>query len=337
TSNCRMLYKRYGVPKVRMPNFFILLNHFVLFSSTKHLVCIHGEMHKMIQQNEEIWHAQFGDAIPFIKHPTIRSAEACYIATSQAIQLARRSNARLHIYHLTSGIETALFENHLPVHEKKITTEVCVQHLWFSDSDYERLGPLIKWNPSIKTPDDREALWVALLDDRIDLITSDHAPHTLAEKQRPYLQSLSGAPIIQHSLYLMMECYFQGKIPLEKIVEKMCHNPALVYGIEKRGFLREGYFADLIILNPAAPWTVAKSNLYSKCGWSPIEGQRFSSSITHTFVNGVCVYKNGKFTGLKAGMPLLRNDTCSYFFHFLISIVIRLNLHLYYSYSNRTF
>ena len=279
-----------------------------LFESTGHLVCLHAEWHEIVKKNEAIYSEMYGpDNIPFSAHPKIRNDRLCFDATKAAIKLATDHNARLHIYHLTSGMETSLFENNKSIREKRITTEVCVQHLWFCDNDYQRLGPLIKWNPSIKSEFDRQALWEALLDDRIDIITSDHAPHELHEKKRPYLQSLSGAPIIQHALHMMFEFYFSGTISLEKIVEKMCHNPALLYGIADRGFLREGYFADLTIVDPNAPWTVSGSNILSKCGWSPLDGHVFTARVTDTLVNGQWVYSNGRLTGIRAGNPLLRS------------------------------
>ena len=210
----------------------------------------------------------------------------------------------MHILHLTTAAETSLFNNTLPLSEKKITTEVSVHHLWFSDQDYERLGVLIKWNPAIKTEKDKNGLLAAVLDDHIDIITTDHAPHTLEEKQRPYMQAMSGAPMVQHSLNCMLEFYKQDKISLEKIVEKMCHNPAILYQINKRGFIREGYHADLTLVNLHHSWTVSKENLLYKCGWSPLEGTKFSTKITHTFVNGNLVYSEGEFDERSRGTDL---------------------------------
>jgi dihydroorotase len=206
---------------------------------------------------------------------------------------------------LSTEKETHLFRNDIPLSEKKITTEVSVHHLWFSDTDYHRLGTLIKWNPAIKTDKDKKGLLKALLDDRIDIITTDHAPHALEEKQKPYFESMSGAPIVQHSLNIMLEFYKQGLITLEKIVEKMCHNPAILYRIEKRGFIREGYFADFCIVDLNSTWTVGKDNLLSKCAWSPLEGTVFQTNVTHTFVNGNLVYDNGQFNDEIKGIALI--------------------------------
>ncbi len=275
-----------------------------LFSGCKSIIAIHSEKEALVEANEREYVAKYGDDIPVKFHPIIRSEQACYEATERAIQLAKKHNARLHILHLTTAAETALFDNKLPLAEKKITTEVSVHHLWFSDQDYERLGVLIKWNPAIKTEKDKNGLLDALLDDRIDLITTDHAPHTLEEKQKPYMQAMSGAPMVQHSLNCMLEFHHRGRISLEKIVEKMCHNPAILYKIKKRGFIREGYHADLTLVDLNDPWTVHKSNLLYKCAWSPLEGTEFSSKITHTFVNGNMVYAEGKFDESSRGMDL---------------------------------
>jgi dihydroorotase len=205
---------------------------------------------------------------------------------------------------LTTEAETHLFRNDIPLEEKNITTEVSVHHLWFSDKDYKDLGTLIKWNPAIKTEKDKKGLLKALLDDRIDLVTTDHAPHTLDEKQRPYFQAMSGAPIVQHSLNIMLEFFKQGLISLEKIAEKMCHNPATLYRIENRGFIREGYCADLTIVDLNSSWTVSKDTILSKCGWSPLEGTTFQTKVTHTFVNGNLVFNNGTFNETEKGKSL---------------------------------
>lgn len=266
-----------------------------LFANCKSIIAIHSEKEKIIEENENYYHKKYGTEIPVQFHPLIRSEEACFEATKQAINLANKYNARLHILHLSTEAETHLFRNDLPLKEKRITTEVSVHHLWFSDNDYLRLGALIKWNPAIKTEKDKSGLLQALLDDRIDIITTDHAPHTLEEKLQPYLRSMSGAPMVQHSLNIMLEFYKQGLISLEKIAEKMCHNPAIIYNIEKRGFIREGYFADLTIVDLTANWTVSKENLLYKCGWSPLEGTTFGTKVTHTFVNGNLIYDNGVF------------------------------------------
>ena len=275
-----------------------------LFANCKAVIAIHSEKEQIVEENENQYREKYGENVPVKFHPLIRSEKACYEATKRAIELANKHQARLHILHLTTEAETHLFRNDIPLKEKNITTEVSVHHLWFSDVDYERLGTLIKWNPAIKTEKDKKGLLKALLDDRIDLVTTDHAPHTLEEKQKPYFQSMSGAPMVQHSLNIMLEFYKQGLISLEKIAEKMCHNPAILYHIEKRGFIREGYFADLTLVDLNTSWTVSKENILYKCGWSPVEGTTFHSSITQTFVNGNLVYNNGNFNENSRGMAL---------------------------------
>jgi len=275
-----------------------------LFANCKSIIAIHSEKEQTVEENETIYKERFGENVPIEFHPLIRSEKACYEATERAIDLANKHNARLHILHLTTEAETHLFRNDVPLSEKRITTEVSVHHLWFSDKDYHRLGNLIKWNPAIKTEKDRLGLLKALLDDRIDIITTDHAPHTLDEKQRPYFQSMSGAPMVQHSLNCMLEFYKQGLISLEKIAEKMCHNPAVLYRIEKRGFIREGYFADLTLVDLSSSWTVAKENLIYKCAWSPLEGTIFQTKVIQTFVNGNLVYDNGNFDESVKGQAL---------------------------------
>ena len=275
-----------------------------LFSKCKSIIAIHSEKEQIIEENEAFYRSKYGDDVPIEFHPLIRSAEACYQSTKRAIELAKKHRARLHILHLSTEAETHLFQNNIPLTEKSITTEVSVHHLWFSDKDYQRLGTLIKWNPAIKSEKDRSALLQALLDDRIDIVTTDHAPHTLEEKLKPYFQSLSGAPMVQHSLNMMLELYKQGHISLEKIAEKMCHNVATLYHIEKRGFIREGYYADLTLVDLNSPWTVSKENILYKCGWSPLTGMQFQTQITHTIVNGNLVYHNGKFNESVKGYPL---------------------------------
>ena len=266
-----------------------------LFANCKSIIAIHSEKEQIVEENENIYREKYGENVPFEFHPLIRSEQACYEATKRAIELANKHNARLHILHLTTETETHLFRNDIPLEKKNITTEVSVHHLWFSDKDYKRLGALIKWNPAIKTEKDKKGLLKALLDDRIDIVTTDHAPHTLEEKQKPYFQSMSGAPMVQHSLNVMLEFYKQGLISLEKIAEKMCHNVATLYKMDKRGFIREGYFADLTIVDLNSVWMVNKENILYKCGWSPLEGTTFQSKVTHTFVNGNLVYNNGDF------------------------------------------
>jgi dihydroorotase len=275
-----------------------------LFANCKSIIAIHSEKEEIVEANEQAFREKYGEEISAKFHPIIRSAEGCYEATKRAIELAKKHNARLHILHLTTEAETHLFQNNIPLKQKKITTEVSVHHLWFSDKDYERLGMLIKWNPAIKTEKDKQGLLKALLDDRIDIITTDHAPHTLEEKQKPYFQSMSGAPMVQHTLNCMLEFYKQGLISLEKIVEKMCHNPAILYNMTNRGFIREGYYADLTLVDLASQWTVTKDNLLYKCGWSPLEGTTFQTAINQTFVNGNLVYDNGTFNESNFGMSI---------------------------------
>jgi dihydroorotase len=275
-----------------------------LFANCNSIIAIHSEKEEIVEANEQAFKKKYGENIPAKFHPIIRSSEGCYEATKRAIGIAKKHNARLHILHLTTEAETHLFQNDVPLKEKKITTEVSVHHLWFSDKDYDRLGMLIKWNPAIKSEKDKQGLLKALLDDRIDIITTDHAPHTLEEKEKPCFQSMSGAPMVQHSLNCMLEFYKQGLISLEKIVEKMCHNPAILYRIKNRGFIREGYFADLTLVDLNCQWTVAKENLLYKCVWSPLEGTKFQSKIEQTFVNGNLVYDNGRFNEIIKGMEI---------------------------------
>lgn len=276
-----------------------------LLAGCQSIIAIHAEKEAIIEENEIAFKAKFGDDVPVEFHPVIRSEEACYNATKDAIALAQKHGARLHILHLSTAKETALFTNKVPLAQKKITTEVSVHHLWFCDSDYTRLGKKIKWNPAIKTKADKEGLLQALIDDRIDIVTTDHAPHTWAEKDKPYFQSMSGAPIVQHSLNVMLEFFHEGKISLEKIIEKMCHNPAILYSVSDRGFLREGYYADAALFNTNEIWTVQKNNLYSKCGWSPLEGQEFKGKVETTFVNGNKVFDKGVFNDSVKGKQLV--------------------------------
>jgi len=275
-----------------------------IFSSTDLLISVHCEDEATIKANLKQYIKEFGEDIPIQYHPIIRSKEACYISSSKAIELAKKTGARLHVFHLSTGKETKLFSNKLPLKDKKITAEVCIHHLWFSDEDYEKKGSLIKWNPAIKTAKDRDELWKALLDNRIDVIATDHAPHTLEEKKNVYTKAPSGGPMVQHALVAMFEAYHKEKISVEKIVEKMCHNPAILFQIEKRGFIKKGYYADIVIVNPNNPWSVNKDNLLYKCGWSPFDGNTFRSRITHTFVNGTLVYNNFKIIDVKAAKRL---------------------------------
>jgi dihydroorotase len=276
-----------------------------IFSSTKMLIAVHCEDEETIKTNLDKYKAIYGDDIPVKYHHLIRSEEACYISSSKAIELAKKTGARLHVFHLTTAKEMDLFTNKIPLEEKQITAEVCVHHLWFSEKDYEEKGSLIKWNPAVKTESDREALWEALLDDRIDVIATDHAPHTLEEKSNNYVNTPSGGPLVQHAVVAMFEQMLKGKISVTKLVEKMSHNPAKIFKIEKRGFIKEGFYADLVIVNPHLPWNVKKENILYKCGWSPFEGVNFKSRITHTFVNGKIAYVNGKVKEIKAGQRLL--------------------------------
>ena len=278
-----------------------------IFSNTDLLISAHCEDEVTIKANLEKFIKEFGEDIPIQYHPAIRSEEACYISSSKAIELAKKTGARLHVFHISTGKETKLFSNKLPLKDKKITSEVCIHHLWFSDEDYENKGALIKWNPAVKTAKDRNQLWKALLDNRIDVIATDHAPHTLEEKKNVYTKTPSGGPMVQHALAVMLEAHHKGKISLEKIAEKMCHNPAILFQIEKRGFIRKGYFADLVIVNLNNPWSVNKSNLLYKCGWSPFDGVTFKSRITHTFVNGTLVYNNFKIMDVLAAKRLTFN------------------------------
>lgn len=276
-----------------------------IFSKVKMPICVHCEDEKTIRENTKKYKAEYSEDIPVKFHHLIRSEEACYLSSSKAVELAKKTGARLHIYHLSTVKETELFRNDIPLKDKKITAEVCVHHLWFTNEDYDTKGTLIKWNPAVKTFADKEGLWKALQDGRIDIIATDHAPHTLEEKDQPYTKCPSGAPLVQHSLVAMLEMHAKRRIRLEKIVEKMCHNPAILFEIEKRGFIREGFKADLVLVDLDSKWTVSKENILYKCGWSPLEGTEFSSKVTHTFVNGHLAYENGKVSEEKHGERLL--------------------------------
>ena len=278
-----------------------------IFKSTDLLISVHCEDEDTIKQNTARYLERYGEDIPIKCHPEIRSEEACYISSSKAIALAKKTGARLHVFHLSTAKETKLFSNNKPLKDKKITAEVCIHHLWFSDEDYDKKGTFIKWNPAVKSAKDRDGLWKALLEDKIDVIASDHAPHTLEEKSNKYTKAPSGGPLVQHALVAMMEAHHNGRISVEKMVEKMCHNPAILFQIEKRGYIREGYFADLVLVNPNNPWTVTKDNSLYKCGWSPFEGSTFKSRVTHTILNGTVVYENANFTNHNAAMRLTFN------------------------------
>ncbi len=276
-----------------------------IFSEVDQQIIVHCEDEATIKANLEKAKEEFGSDIPMRMHGQIRSEEACYLSSHFAVELAKKHNTKLHVYHLSTAKETALFSNKLPLEKKRITAEACVHHLWFSDEDYEKKGSLIKWNPSIKTAADRDGLWAALLDDRIDVIATDHAPHTLAEKNHPYLTAPSGGPLVQHALVAMFELMHREKIGVEKLVQKMCHNPAILFGIKERGFIREGYYADLVLIDAHRPWQVNQENILYHCGWSPFMDQHFKSRVTHTFVNGHLVYKNGDFDESEKGQRLV--------------------------------
>jgi dihydroorotase len=275
-----------------------------LFSKSKMLIAVHCEDEKTIEKNTHLARKKYGENVPISEHSNIRSEEACFKSSSLAVKLAKKYNTRLHLFHISTEKEIDLLENKIPLGEKKITAEVCIHHLWFDQNDYAKKGTLIKWNPSVKKSSDRKALFQAMLDDKLDVIATDHAPHTLNEKNNTYFKAPSGGPLVQHALPVMLEFFSSKKIKLEKIVEKMCHNPAICFKIKNRGFIRKGYYADLVLVNLKKPWKVKKSNILYKCGWSPFEGQTFNSNITHTFINGHLAYKNGKFNEEKKGMRL---------------------------------
>lgn len=275
-----------------------------IFSNVKLRIALHCEDEATIKANLQTAIETYGDDIPMEQHPVIRSEKACYLSSSGAVELAKETGGRIHVFHLSTGRETALFNNKKAIKDKQITSEVCIHHLWFSDEDYASKGSLIKWNPAVKTVKDREEIWEALLDDRIDVIATDHAPHTIDEKSNSYLNCPSGGPLVQHALPAMMQFVAKEKISIEKVVEKMCHNPALLFDIADRGFIREGYKADLVLVDPNNPWTVTKDNILAKCGWSPFEGVTFNSRITHTFVNGHLAYQNFKVNKVKNAQAL---------------------------------
>lgn len=265
-----------------------------IFKKSPLLIAAHCEDEATIQKNLAECIERYGDDIPIELHPKIRSAEACYKSSSRAVALAKKTGARLHVFHISTAKELSLFNGKKALKDKKITAEVCIHHLWFDDSDYTDKGTFIKWNPAVKTKNDKKALLEAVNDNRIDVIATDHAPHTREEKKNVYTKAPSGGPLVQHALPALLQLHHAGKISLEKIVEKMCHNPAILFQIEKRGFIREGYKADLVLVDLNAPWAVQPDNIFYKCGWSPFEGTTFKSRVTHTFVNGNLVYKNFK-------------------------------------------
>lgn len=278
-----------------------------LFSKVPMLIATHCEDEATIRANTELARQQFGENVPIEQHPIIRSEEACYLSSSLAARLAKKHGTRLHILHISTAKELELFDNSIPLEQKKITAEACVHHLWFSDEDYATKGTLIKWNPAVKKASDRDTILQAVIDNRIDVIATDHAPHTLEEKANSYFGAPSGGPLVQHALLAMLEKVKQGKISLEKVVEKMAHSPAVLFAVKDRGFIREGYFADLVVVDPAKELTVEKSNLLYKCGWSPFEGVTFSNRIAKTFVNGNLVYSNDQVIEGTLGSRLIFN------------------------------
>ena len=265
-----------------------------IFKHSPVLIATHCEDEKIIVQNTKIYTEKYGDNIPVEKHPEIRSREACIKSSQLAISLAKKHNSRLHVLHITTKEEAEAFENILPSKDKRITAEVCVHHLWFNADDYAKQGAKIKCNPAVKYKSDQDALFTAMMSDKIDVIATDHAPHLLSEKDNKYNSSPSGIPLVQHSLVAMLEFYHQEKISLNKIVDKMCHKPAEIFQIENRGFIKEGYFADLTIIDLKSDWEVNKENILYKCEWSPFDGYKFKSKVTHTFVNGNLIYNNGE-------------------------------------------
>ncbi|MCF8380696.1 MAG: dihydroorotase [Bacteroidales bacterium] len=278
-----------------------------IFAESPVLIATHCEDETTIKRNTEIFREKYGENLPFKYHPEIRSTEACFLSSSLAVELANKFNSRLHILHISTAKELELFRNDIPATEKKITAEVCVHHLWFNEDSYNTKGSLIKWNPAVKKETDRKALFEAVLSGKLDVIATDHAPHTLEEKQNSYFKAPSGGPMVQHSLVSMLEFSKQGLITIEKIVEKMCHTPADIFHIDKRGYLTEGNYADMVLINPNASWHVEKKNILYKCGWSPLDGQEFSHSIEKTFVNGVVVFNNGLVIESKKAMALQFN------------------------------
>ena len=275
-----------------------------IFSKCDMLIAVHCEDEETIRKNSEKIKAEYGEELPISFHPIIRNEEACYKSSSMAVELAKKHNTRLHILHISTDKETNLFRNDIPLNQKRITSEACIHHLWFDESNYDEKGTLIKWNPAVKSAKDKEGLWKALLDDRIDIIATDHAPHTIDEKNNKYFKAPSGGPLVQHALVAMLEFYHQGKVSLEWIVEKMCHAPATCFQVKDRGFIREGYYADLVVVDLDKPWLVEKDNILYHCGWSPFEGETFKSSVIKTFVNGNLVYDGGVFDEQHRGMRL---------------------------------
>jgi len=275
-----------------------------IFAESPTLIATHCEDEATIQANSEKARDKFGDDIPVELHPSIRSEEACYLSSSLAVELARKHNSRLHVLHISTAKELDLFQQGTDFEKKRITAEVCIHHLWFSEEDYERKGTLIKWNPAVKTAHDRDSLLAAVLNDKLDVIATDHAPHTIEEKQSKYFQSPSGGPMVQHALVAMLELVHQQKLTIEKVVEKMCHAPARLFGIRDRGFIEPGLKADLVLVDMDHQWTVAHKNVHYKCGWSPFEGETFQSRVSHTWVNGKLAYREGLFNEMVRGERL---------------------------------
>jgi len=273
-----------------------------LFSNVDMLIATHCEDEATVRANMKRYEEEYGDKLDASYHPIIRDVEGCYLSSAMAVEMARKYNTRLHILHLTTAKELHLFDNSMPLRNKRITSEVCVHHLNFSADDYARLGNKIKCNPAIKSNDNRDALLPALLDDRLDIIATDHAPHTMEEKSQPYMQAPSGLPLVQHSLNVMMRMVQQGKLSMEKVVEKMCHAPAECFQIKDRGYVEEGKFADLAIVDPDQTWTVAPENILYKCGWSPLEGETFKGRVTNTYVNGYEVFDLADVSNIKQGL-----------------------------------
>ncbi|MBU2045422.1 MAG: dihydroorotase, partial [Bacteroidetes bacterium] len=275
-----------------------------IFKNAPTLVATHCEDEATVRENFQLFKDKYGEALTPEMHPLIRNEEACYLSSSFAVDLAKKHGTRLHILHISTGKETFLFQNDIPLKDKKITAEACIHHLWFSDEDYPAKGNFIKWNPAIKTVADRDQILKAVLDNHIDVIATDHAPHTIEEKSQAYSKAPAGGPLVQHAFNALFEMYHQGKISLEKIAEKTAHSLAICFQIKDRGFIREGYFADLTLVDLNSSYTVQKSNILAKCGWSPFEGQKFNSKITHTFVSGHLAYADGKFDESKMGERL---------------------------------
>lgn len=274
------------------------------FSKINALIATHCEYDPMVKENQKRIVEEYGEDIPAYFHPIIRNTDACYKSSSLAVELAKKHNTRLHILHISTAKELSLFTNKIPLKDKRITAEACIHHLWFSDEDYETKGNFIKWNPAVKTAYDRDKIFEGVLNDTIDVIATDHAPHTIDEKKQSYLKAPSGGPLVQHSVLAMLDFYHDKKISLEKIVQKMSHNVADLFRINQRGYIREGYFADLVLVNLNKPTTVTRENILYKCGWSPFEGHTFKSSIEKTFVSGHLVYDSGKFDESRFGSRL---------------------------------